>query len=126
MAIDWSWYVPRSLVGKAVLRGVLTANLAAPLAAAVVASVYRFPLPLIGYGYGISNAVNAAFASLFYLIFGGALVLAALGAVGGLVAVRIAAPDAGRVARLTTAMAIVVALLGATVLATAELIVDGR
>ncbi|WP_067519923.1 hypothetical protein [Nocardia uniformis] len=112
-----------SLPGKATLGGAVAANLAAPLAAALVAAVYRFPVPLSGYTSGLSGTVIAAFASLFYLLLGGVVVLGTLGALAGLLAVRIAAPDARRVARLTIAMAAGIALIGAIALATLELFI---
>ncbi|MFI6871763.1 hypothetical protein [Nocardia sp. NPDC050406] len=111
---------PNNLTARAAVGGAVAANLAAPLAAAVVAILYRFPAPLAGYVCGLSGAVTASFASLFYLLLGGALVLAVLGALGGVAAARIAAPDAGRVARLTLSTALTAALLGAIALATLE------
>lgn len=123
MPIDWTWYLPTSLSGRAALTGAAAANLAAPFAAAIIASVYRFPIPLVGYSYGISGALSAAFASLFYLFLGGAVVLGVLGAASGLVATHIAAPDSGRVLYLTLTFAAACALLCATALATLELFI---
>ncbi len=49
----------------------------------MIATVYRFPVPLVGYTSGVGGALTAALGSLFYLVLGGALVLAAVGALGG-------------------------------------------
>lgn len=123
MPYEWSQYLPTSLWGRAALLGAAAANIAAPPAAAIVAALYRFPVPLTGYAYGLSGALTAAFSSLFYLLLGGVVVLGGLGAAGGLLATRLAAPDPRKVTRLTIAIAALIALLGATALATLELFI---
>lgn len=123
MPYEWSQYLPTSLWGRSALIGATAANLAAPPAAALVAAVYRFPVPLSGYAYGPAGAIPAAFSSLFYLLLGGVVVLGGLGAAGGLLATRLAAPNPRKVTRLTIAIATLIALLGATALATLELFI---
>ena len=49
--------------GHRVLAGAVSAVAAAPLAAAVVATLYRFPVPFGGYARGWSDAPAAALAS---------------------------------------------------------------
>ncbi|MFD6161373.1 hypothetical protein ACFWF7_38270 [Nocardia sp. NPDC060256] len=68
---------------NAALCGALAAVVVAPLAAAIVATVYQFPVFMYGEARGLAEADNAAMGSVFYLIFGGAPVLALLGAAAG-------------------------------------------
>ncbi|MGX1776015.1 hypothetical protein ACWIGW_28160 [Nocardia brasiliensis] len=100
--------------------GALVAVVLAPAAAALVAIVYRFPVPLSGYARGFGGAGDAALGSLFYLILGGAPVLAILGVVGGVVAVRVAGTDRRRARVLTLGAAAGSALLAAVALAVLE------
>ncbi|WP_306359306.1 hypothetical protein [Nocardia sp. CC227C] len=110
-------------VGKEALVGALAAVAAAPVAAAVVAILYRFPIPMSGYADGLGGAIPAALGSLFYLVLGGAPVLGLSGAVGGCVAARLAAPDIRRARRLTLSVAGMIALFGAVALAGLELFI---
>ena len=57
-----------------------------PVAAALIAAVYRFPIPFAGYEGGLHGAGRAALASLFYLFLGGAVVVGVLGAAAGVIA----------------------------------------
>ncbi|MFI5779362.1 hypothetical protein [Nocardia sp. NPDC051570] len=100
--------------------GALAAVLTAPVAAAVMASVYRFPIPFGDYARGVGDAINAALASVFYLVIGGGVLLAALGAVAGLLIARANGPRLARTLALTVAAAFGLALLGALILATLE------
>ncbi|QIS03709.1 hypothetical protein F5X71_16495 [Nocardia brasiliensis] len=100
--------------------GAVAAVLLAPVAAALTALVYRFPVPMAGYARGFGGVGDAALGSLFYLILGGGPVLAALGAVGGVVAARVAGPDRRRARVLTLLVAAAVALLAAVALAVLE------
>ncbi|MBF6134668.1 hypothetical protein IU501_16860 [Nocardia otitidiscaviarum] len=110
-------------VGKEALVGALAAVAAAPVAAAIVAVLYRFPIPLTGYADGFGGAIPAALGSLFYLVLGGAPVLGLLGAVGGVAAARLAGPDIRRARRLTLLLAGTIALFGAIALASLELFI---
>lgn len=90
----------------------------APVAAALVAVAYRFPVPFGGYASGLDDALTAAAASLFYLILGGALVLGVLGAVtGATLASR------RRAGMLTAVAGLAFAVLGAVSLALLELVI---
>lgn len=93
---------------------------AAPVAAAVVALVYRFPVPLSGYTSGFGSTWAAVVGSIFYLVLGGAIVLGILGAAGGFLAARIGGADARLRWWLTGTLAVLVALLGAISLAVLE------
>ncbi|WP_433654504.1 hypothetical protein ACQPW1_27630 [Nocardia sp. CA-128927] len=99
--------------------GAVAAVVLSPLAAAIVAVVYRFPVPLSGYARGFGEAGSAALGSLLYLVFGGVLVVGILGAAGGFVAAR-SASDVRRVRRRTVAAAAAVALLAAITMAVLE------
>ncbi len=98
----------------------MAAVLTAPAAAAAVAGVYRFPVPFGEYARGPSAAGDAALASVFYLILGGAVVLAGAGAVVGWLAQRRTARGSWRSATLTMLGAFAVAVVAAVVLATLE------
>ncbi|MFD6156934.1 hypothetical protein ACFWF7_04290 [Nocardia sp. NPDC060256] len=108
---------------KAACLGAVAAVVLAPLAAAVVAIVYRFPVPLGEYARGFGGAGDAALGSLFYLLFGGVLVVGILGAAGGFVAARSAGRHGGRAQRRTLGAAAIVALLSAIALSVLEFFV---
>lgn len=90
----------------------------APLAAAIVAAVYRFPIPFAEYATGLGGMPAAALASVFYLALGGFVVLGAFGAVAG--ALLAGAASATRHV-VTTSLAI--AVVGALSLALLEHVV---
>ncbi|MCM6776523.1 hypothetical protein NDR87_21500 [Nocardia sp. CDC159] len=101
------------------LWGALAAVLTAPVAAGLMASVYRFPIPFGDYARGFGDALNAAAAAVFYLIVGGGVVLAALGGVAGALVAR----RGGGLIRslaLTVAAGFGLALVGALGLAVLE------
>ncbi|MBF6176666.1 hypothetical protein [Nocardia blacklockiae] len=100
--------------------GGVAAVLTAPIAAAAVAISYRFPVPFGEYARGWSGAGDAALASVFYLIFGGVVVLAVAGTVVGWLVQRAAGTDTRRVVGLSVAAAFGVAVAGALVLAVLE------
>ncbi|MFI6996923.1 hypothetical protein [Nocardia sp. NPDC050175] len=68
---------------NATLCGAFAAVVMAPPAAAIVATVYQFPVFMYGEARGLAEADNAAMGTVFYLLFGGAPVLALLGAAAG-------------------------------------------
>lgn len=68
----------------------IAALLAAPLVAAFVALIYRFPIPFSGYESGPRAFTRAFFAGLLYEAFGGFLVVGLCGIVAGIIASRIA------------------------------------
>lgn len=101
--------------------GAVAAIVLAPLAAALVAVVYRFPVPMAeDYARGFGGAGAAALGSVFYLILGGALVLGILGGIGGFVTARFAQLDVRRARYRTLAVSASIALLAATSLAVLE------
>ena len=92
--------------------------------AALVALVFRFPIPFSGYGSGPEAVLPSLVAVLFYgALFGGFLLLAVLGAVGGLIACFIGKHDGKRTFRLTWAFALLVDLLAMLTLAVLDKII---
>ncbi|MFC4373702.1 hypothetical protein ACFO5K_06270 [Nocardia halotolerans] len=108
---------------KHALVGGLAAIVLAPAAAAVTATVYRFPVPMVGYTSGFGGALTAAVGSVFYLVLGGALVLGALGAVGGYVAVGPKRPAGAGTYALAVLIGLGVAVAGAVALALLEYVI---
>ncbi|RDI69244.1 hypothetical protein DFR76_101782 [Nocardia pseudobrasiliensis] len=100
--------------------GALAAVLTAPIAAALVAIVYRFPIPFGDYATGAGDALNAAAASVFYLVIGGGVLLAVLGAVAGGLITRSTGTSLLRALALSVAAGFGLALLGALLLASLE------
>lgn len=92
----------------------------APVAAAIVAAVYRFPVPFGGYARGLDAAPTAALGSVFYLVLGGVVVLGALGAAVGATLAKLTPT---RATGLTVAVAWVIAMLGALSLALLEYVI---
>ncbi|MGH3738014.1 MAG: hypothetical protein ACRDT6_20745 [Micromonosporaceae bacterium] len=104
------------------LAGAAAAVLASPVAAALVAVVHRFPVPFAGYAQGFAGAPTAALGSLFYLLLGGVLVLAAAGAGAGVLAGRRAASRSGALT-LSIVLGCLIALAGALSLALLEYVI---
>ncbi|MET9215685.1 MULTISPECIES: hypothetical protein [unclassified Nocardia] len=109
--------------GRHALVGGLAAVVLAPVAAATTAAVYRFPVPLVGYTSGIGGAPTAAVGSIFYLVLGGAVVLAVAGALGGLLMTWGNPAPTGRNYLIAGAAGLFVAFLGAVGLALLEFLV---
>ncbi|WP_067568845.1 hypothetical protein [Nocardia acidivorans] len=63
--------------------GGIAAVLTAPIAAAIVGILLRFPIPFGDYASGIGDTINAGMASVFYLVWGEGVALAAFGATAG-------------------------------------------
>ncbi|MCU1644653.1 MAG: hypothetical protein JWN03_4928 [Nocardia sp.] len=97
--------------------GGIAAVLTAPIAAALVGSIYRFPIPFGDNASGVDDAVNAALASVFYLVMGEGVVLAALGGVAGYFIARAVGPGLLRPLALAVLAAFGLTLLGALILA---------
>jgi hypothetical protein len=85
--------------------------------AGLCALVYRFPVPFAGYQSGVDSILMAMFASAFYGLLGGFVVLAVGGYVGGLAAINLGKGDDQRTHRFTLLMSTVVAFLGVFTLA---------
>ncbi len=95
----------------AMLKGAVWAVVLSFPLAAMCALVYRFPLPLVGYGGG-PDAVDAALlAVVFFLAFGGFPVLLAAGAAAGAAAHVVGRPDLRRVRWLVPVFAALVTAL---------------
>ena len=103
--------------------GSLLAVLGAFPVAALVALVFRFPIPFTGYCSGLEAVLPSCVAVLFYGCIGGFPLLAVLGAVGGLAAFLIGRPDGKKTFRLTVAFALVVDLLATLILAVLDKII---
>ncbi|WP_405164764.1 hypothetical protein OG203_06520 [Nocardia sp. NBC_01499] len=97
--------------------GLLAAVLTAPVAAALVGIVYRFPIPFGDDARGVEEVGNAALASVFYLVKGEGMVLAALGGGAGYFIARAVGPGLTRALPLAVLTAFGLALLGALILA---------
>ena len=102
------------------LLGAAAAIACSPVAAGLIAAVYRFPVPFHGYVSGIGAAPTAALAALFYLLVGGVVVVGGLGAAAGAVLSR---NLAGRATGWTLIAAAATAVAGAVALAVLEHII---
>jgi hypothetical protein len=91
--------------------------------AALVALVFRFPIPFGSYMSGPDAVVPALFAAGFYLFLGGFAVQAALGAVAGGLAARTATPENPRPWQRCLAFATIAALPGVLTLAVLDWII---
>jgi uncharacterized membrane protein YeaQ/YmgE (transglycosylase-associated protein family) len=109
---------------RSVLLGSLVAVAGSFPAAALVALVFRFPIPFDQIRSGPEAVLPALVAVLFYgALFGGFLLLAALGAVGGLVACFIGKLDVKRTLRFTLTFALLVDFLATLTLAVLDKII---
>ena len=100
--------------------GAATAVIATFPLAALVALVFRFPIPFGSYMSGPSAVVPALFAAGFYGMLGGFVVQALLGGIAGVLASRTGAPDRRR-AVLT--YAVLAALPGVLILSILDWII---
>jgi hypothetical protein len=91
--------------------------------AAVIALVFRFPVPFAGYQSGPKAMIAAIFAVLFYGLLGGVLVQAFLGGLSGGIAYKLAAHDAGKAHRFSIACGLASALPGLLLLAVLDWII---
>jgi hypothetical protein len=108
---------------RSILTGAVIATIGAFPMAALVALVYRFPIPFAGEESGIKAAIVSPFAVVFYGLLGGFLVLPCLGAVAGFLAHRIAEPDRKSIFRWTVRFALVADLIAALFLALLDKII---
>jgi len=88
--------------------------------AALVALVFRFPIPFGTYMSGPGAVVPALFAAAFYGVLGGFLVQAVLGGIAGVMASRTAAPDRRRAVLIYSVLA---ALPGVLILSVLDWII---
>lgn len=103
--------------------GCLLAVLGAFPVAALVALVFRFPIPFTGYCSGLEAVLPSLVAVLIYGCIGGFPLLAVLGGVGGLAAFLIGRPDGKKTFRLTLAFAVLVDFLATLTLAVLDKII---
>ena len=103
--------------------GCLLAVLGAFPVAALVALVFRFPIPFTGYCSGPGAVLPSFVAVLIYGCIGGFPLLAVRGAVGGLIAYLIGRPDGKKTFRLTLAFTVVVDVLATLTLAVLDKII---
>jgi hypothetical protein len=108
---------PVPTLGKAARLGALWSFAFAFPAAALVAALYRFPVPFAGYVSGFGAILEVLFAVIFYFLVGGFIVLGGLGAAAGMLAYRLHRPDGQSVRRWILGFAAAVAVLCAVVLA---------
>jgi hypothetical protein len=87
--------------------------------AAVVAGVFRFPIPFAGYASGPGAMLPAMFAALMYGLLGGLVVQAIAGGVGGIAAYGLAR-DRAQLNLLSILFGAACALPGLLVLATLD------
>ena len=91
---------------------------------ALCALVFRFPVPFGGYLSGPEAIVPAMMGLVFYgVFFGGFLVQALLGGVGGFLDEYFGATDKGRVARLCIVFSSIGASVGVVALAVLDKII---
>ncbi|MES2521666.1 MAG: hypothetical protein V4617_03125 [Gemmatimonadota bacterium] len=91
-------------------RSIMTGSIAALLSmfpvASLLALVWKFPLPMGGYAQGVRAALLAPLAALFYGLFGGFLVVPALGAASGALAFKLSEGDSGQARKLSIALGV--------------------
>jgi len=91
--------------------------------AALAALCYRFPIPFSGYESGPMAVPRTLIAVVFYGLFGGFVVLAALGAAAGAAANLLARQDARLERRLVLAFALAGDLVAVLILAVLDKII---
>ena len=108
------WFVKGAVVG-------VVATI--PLAV-LCALMFRFPVPFAGYSSGPRAVVPVLIGLLFYgVLFGGFVVQALLGGIGGLLAEYFGAPNKGRIGRLCIVFSSIGALVGVVALAVLDKII---
>jgi hypothetical protein len=108
---------------RSILSGIVWALLGAFPSAALVALCYRFPIPFSGYESGLTAVPRTLLAVAFYEVFGGFVVLAALGTAAGIAANLLARRDARRERWLTLTFALAGGLVAVMVLAVLDKII---
>ena len=86
-------------------RSMITGGIAALVSmfpvASLLALIWKFPFPMGGYAHGFQAALMAPLAALFYGLFGGFLVVPALGAISGALAFKLSKGDGSRAKKLS-------------------------
>jgi hypothetical protein len=107
-----------------IIRGALVSVVATFPLAALCALLFRFPVPFAGYLSGSEAVGPALWAVVFYGgLFGGFVVQAALGGLGGLAAQHWGAPDRMKVTRLSILFGVVASAIGVLTLAILDKII---
>jgi hypothetical protein len=91
--------------------------------AALIALVFRFPVPFVGYQSGPRAMLPALIGVFFYGILGGVGVQAVLGGVGGVAAYLLGRRRSMKTNRLTIALGLIAALPGLLLLAILDWII---
>lgn len=107
----------------AALHGAFWCVLFAFPSAVLLMSVWRFPIPFVGYRSGPAQAGQALYAMGFYGVLGGFAVLGVLGAVAGLIMRGMRPQDEQEQKRLTRIITAMIALAAATLLAALDKII---
>ena len=102
------------------LTGAALAVIATFPLAAIVALIFRFPIPFGSYLSGVQAVVPALFAAAFYGMIGGFIVQAILGGIAGVMASRTGAPDRRRAVLIYAGLA---ALPGVLILSVLDWII---
>ena len=103
--------------------GALWSVLAAFPIAAIIALVYGFPIPFTGKLKGPAAIFPSQVAVFMYGMIGGFVVLAVLGAAGGVIARRLAPTDRPRARRLCLLFSLIATTACLMLLATLDLII---
>ena len=95
-------------------RSMITGGIAALVGmfpvASLLALIWKFPLPLGGYAHGFSAALLAPLAAFYYGLFGGFLIVPALGALSGALAFKLSGGDVSNAKKLSIALGVACAL----------------
>ena len=116
---------PAQSLSISLLQGALFAVIFSFPAALLLTTVYRFPIPFVGYasGGGIEGITTVILAVFIYGNAGGFEVLAVGGAVAGAVAHRLGNNDRRRIRKLTIWLSIAVAFVACFVLSILDKII---
>jgi hypothetical protein len=110
------------LLRAALLGALLTVGLVFP-AAMLLALVYRFPVPFVGYESGVAAVPHAVVATAFYGAFGGFPLLGLAGAAAGVLIHRSAARSGTRPLPRTCAVAAAIAFAAALTLSVLDKVI---
>ncbi len=95
---------------RSMMTGCIAALISMFPVASLLALLWKFPLPMGGFAQGPRAALLAPVAALFYGLFGGFLVVPALGAASGALAFKLTSGDTGRARRLSIVLGVLSAV----------------
>ncbi|EKE25756.1 MAG: hypothetical protein ACD_5C00042G0001 [uncultured bacterium] len=107
---------------KFLIRGILFTIIFSFPSAAVLVSLFRFPIPFDEYATGFSYAVPAMLGVIFYGILGGFIVLAALGALAGHISIKMGS-DELEIKKLTIMFSAIFAFMAAFILSILDYVI---